>query len=419
MQLTTRRESFCGDDSGQILLLTVLSLTALLGVGALVLDASFMYGKRNRLSAAADAAAKSAGIEMFRNAGVTQASLEAFADQQVSAHGFTPQRSGGTTAVVVNRGPSMGAFAGNANYVEVIVSEATSTFFASVLGLTSMTPGARAVAGLTSSGACLIVLGTGTTALSIGNTTIDMPGCTVEDGGNLETTNINADINASSISVGGTCTGTGCPNMGNMQTGVLTPPTDPLAGLPSPANPGSCSAVTPTVGSTLSPGCYSNITFPLKGSYALDPGIYYMTGPMLLDATGVILSGTGVMFYFSGSAATGPCVVGVTAGCISVGNNAELHLSAPTSGTYTGILMFQDPLNHLNVDFYGNNPEYDLQGALYLPGADVYFRNGLGYTTTCMLLVARTFFINNGNGSFSNSCPGFGGSPIKSSGIVE
>src|SRR5215210_2462762 len=95
-----------GQESGQILVLTAVSMIALLGISALTLDASFMYAKRNRLHAAADAAAKSGAIEVIRNAGVSQSSLETFADQQVAANGFVSTRLGGTTSVVINHGPA-------------------------------------------------------------------------------------------------------------------------------------------------------------------------------------------------------------------------------------------------------------------------------------------------------------------------
>ena len=55
-------------ESGQILVLTTVSMIALLGIMALTLDTSFMFEKRNRLHTAADAAAKSAAIEIIRNA---------------------------------------------------------------------------------------------------------------------------------------------------------------------------------------------------------------------------------------------------------------------------------------------------------------------------------------------------------------
>ena len=56
LQFTRPRPSRC--ESGQILVLTTVSMIAVMGIMALSLDASFMFEKRNRLHAAADAAAR-------------------------------------------------------------------------------------------------------------------------------------------------------------------------------------------------------------------------------------------------------------------------------------------------------------------------------------------------------------------------
>jgi Flp pilus assembly protein TadG len=53
-------------ERGQILILTAISMTALIGMAGLSVDTSFMYDKRNRLSAATDAAAKTAALEVHR-----------------------------------------------------------------------------------------------------------------------------------------------------------------------------------------------------------------------------------------------------------------------------------------------------------------------------------------------------------------
>ena len=371
-------------------------MIALLGITALTLDASFMFAKRNQLHAAADAAAKSAAIEVLRNSAISQASLEAFADQQVGAHGFVSSRLGGTTSVVINRGPASGPFAGNVNYVEAILSEATSTFFGKILGFVSMTPLASAVAGAGNPGNCMVIL----EDLSIGNTTITMNGCGVAVGDDLEGSNPNATINGTPtppVGVTGTCTGS-CGAMGTMTTGAPAP-IDPLAGLAAPTNPGGCIA---GVAATLNPGCYTTIAASVT---TLNPGIYYVTGK--IDIAN--LSGTGVMIYLTGS------------GQLTADNNSEIHLSAPTSGTYTGIAIFQDPANTANFEVK-NGFTLDVNGAIYMPGVDVEFKNALTFTAgTCNLFIAKSLTIKNGNGSISNTgCAGaFGGAAFLTASIAQ
>ena len=67
------------------------------------------------------------------------------------------------------------------------------------------------------------------------------------------------------------------------------------------------------------------------------------------------------------------------AGQITSGNNNALHLSAPTSGPYTGIAIFQDPSDTQNFDVK-NTFTLDVTGAIYMPGADVDIKNHLSFT---------------------------------------
>jgi hypothetical protein len=388
-------------ESGSILILTALSMVVLLGIAALALDVSFMYDKRNRLHAAADAGAKSAAFELQRNFSISLTDLRTFANQQVSAHGFNPA---GTTSVVVNHPPASGAFIGNLGYVEVIVSEPTSTFFGKILGWASMTPGARAVAGTSNNLACIITLkasGTSPYSLEIGNTTMTLNGCGVADGGDLNGANPNSRINGTpmpSVGIVGSCYNN-CGNMGSLTTGAPTP-TDPLAGLPAYPNPGGCIA---GVAPTLSPGCYTTIATSVT---KLNPGVYYVTGKLDVATN---LTGTDVMIYLTGG------------GYISIGNNNALHLSAPRSGTYTGIAIFQDPSDSHAFDVR-NNSDLDVNGAIYMPGVDVDINNSLSFiNTNCTLFIAHSLNIRNGNGSMSNAgCAAtFGGAAFLSVSIAE
>ena len=149
-------------ERGQILIVTVLSMTVLLGMAALSIDASFMYDRRNVLHAAADAAAKSVAAELQRNSGLTATDARNFANQQVVAHGLVPGACGttatGIAGVCLNFPPATGPFAGTPGYVEATVSEVTPTFFGYVLGFVSATPGGRAVAGISASPNCLVAL---------------------------------------------------------------------------------------------------------------------------------------------------------------------------------------------------------------------------------------------------------------------
>jgi Flp pilus assembly protein TadG len=386
------------NQDGQILVLTTVSMVALLGVMALSLDASFMFEKRNRLHAAADAAAKSAAYEIIRNPTVALTSLEKFADQQVIAHGFLPTRQGGTTSVVVNHGPSAGPFAGNVNYVEAVVSESTSTFFAQILGWFSMTPLATAVAGAGNPGACMILK----EDLTIGNTTLTLNGCGVAVGDDLIGENPNSRITGTPlppVGVTDSCSGP-CGQMGDLTMGAPLPD-DPLLGLAAPTAPDPATCVAGT-GATLNAGCYTGIAASVT---TLNSGIYYVTG--IVDIGN--LSGNNVLIYLA------------PGGRLQAGNNQQLHLTGRTSGPYTGIAIFQDPSNTSNFDA-ANHFTLDVNGAIYMPGADVDFANHLTFTAgACNMFIAKSLKIRNGSGSVSNTgCAAmFGGAAFLTASIAQ
>lgn len=143
-------------EEGTIVLLMALITPVLLGFMALTIDVGFMYDTRNRLYAAADAAAKSAALEIQRvvNAGgsADNANINAYAlhviNEQITA-GYLPANT--AEAPIIRRCSDAGAtcttYAGNPNFVEVILRAPTPMLFGHMVGFTEMTPSARAVAG--------------------------------------------------------------------------------------------------------------------------------------------------------------------------------------------------------------------------------------------------------------------------------
>lgn len=423
-------------ERGQILVFTAVSLVALMGISALSIDASFMYDKRNRLYAAADAAAKTGAIEVQRTPSLSQMDLEAFGNQQVTANGFNPA---GPATLTIRRCSDPSAtcsapYSGNSNFVEAIVSEPTATFFGRVLGWLTATPGARAVAGPGPGPNCLVLLKDVAGApetLDIGLMNINMPNCGLVVNGNLNTNppTKNDAINAQSIGVHLTCLGPACPQPRQV-LGVPASP-DPLLGkYTRPANPGGClPAIEPT--SPLDPGCYTTIQ-KNGGLLTLNSGIFYVPGPILIGNNTTVRSqgfpnSGGVLIFLAGAApGAAQCDDMATAGCIDVRNGPKFELNAMMSGPYSALLMWQAGTaatpNRYNATFDGNmgiSDHYDLRGAMYFPDANVSFRNGLNATNDCMLFVAWSLKIVNGSGDFSNVCAGFGGSPLRTVSMAE
>lgn len=394
-----------GNQRGSIVVVVAVMLPVLLTLSALTFSASYAYDKRNQLAAAADAAAKAGALEVWRNGSVTDSELVLFGREEARRQGLN---MAGSIVVDVHRCTTAGATCtapyNTASFVEAIVSETTSTFFGSLIPGT-LTPRARAVAGSSASPHCLIALApvSGTATISIGNSAINMPNCSAVASGNISGANPNAEINAESVAVSGTCSGT-CGGFDDLQQNA-PPPTDPLASLPVPSNPGGCAA---TSASSLSAGCYTDITVNNNSTTTLAPGIYYVTGTIDIGNNSSLLGPSGVMLYLAPGAA------------INFGNHVNLTLSAPTSGTYAGVAFFQDRANG-NSFAPGNNATLDITGAFYAPAATVSIANSIGSGSSgCMQLIVYRLSINNGNGALDDaSCSELGGSALKSVAMAE
>ncbi len=385
------------NERGSILILTALSMVTLLGMVALVLDGSRMYEDRNRLSSAADAAVRSAALERRRD---PSANLMAFANRELTLHGIDPT----TTTVVVTSPPSSGAFVGRAGYLELTVSRPSSTIFATILGVLSMTSTVRAVAGTTGGGYCLITLapvGSTPPGLSIGNSTLSMPNCAIGLAGDLVGNNPNSTIVASAITIGaGYCTGR-CSNMGTVTVNA-PPPTDPFAGQLAPISHGACTAA-PATGVIPSGVCYSSLS--ITGTRTIAAGTTYFTGPITLG-NNATLTGSGVTLVLDNGAS------------ITGGQHNTIQLSAPTAGTYPGVVIYQ-PASNSNPAAFQNNSTVDLDGAVYMPSADFSARNSFSSSSDCTLFVVRTFTLENGNGALNNACTTFGSSPAQGISLAE
>jgi hypothetical protein len=151
----------------------------------------------------------------------------------------------------------------------------------------------------------------------------------------------------------------------------------------------------------LSPGCYKN-GLDIKGTANLSPGTYYIDGSSFKVNSGAIINGTGVTIILTSASAS---TSGSSVATIDINGGATLNLSAPTSGTYAGVLIYQDRrADDSGTEKINGNATTFLQGAMYLPSREVQFTGTSGMSTTCLQLVSRRVIFT-GNNSISNSCP--------------
>jgi hypothetical protein len=368
------------DESGQTIILAALCMPLLLGFVGLAVDAGLMFRAEREMQTAADSAAI-AGAEELNYGDVTAA-----AKADAARNGVTDGKNGAT--VTVNNPPLSGPSAGNSGSVEVIVSTSQTTYFMSVLNQGPMNVIGRAVAGHSPTRNCIFTLGTSGTDISVSNgVNIQIPGCSVFSNSNSSTSLQvvgGATLNAQAVNlVGGYTVNNGGHLTPSTPAQGVAPQTDPLAYLAPPSfTSGSCLAnpnlgygshtIGPSAGGTI---CYNGLTIANGGTATLKPGVYVINGQLNL-AGGTTTTGTGVTFYFP------------PGGSVSISNGITFNLTAPTSGTYNGILFYQDRSNANGV-FIEGGANSVLNGILYFPDANLTLENGTS-TTSYATVISKT-----------------------------
>jgi Flp pilus assembly protein TadG len=411
-------------ESGQVLPLTAVSLGVLMAFLALALDvAQFLYTKR-QLQVAADAAALAGAIEIDYCDGAADCTLMKNAVQSaIQENGYsaltmvtqcgTLSNSGLT--VQLNNGPcALGAAdpnSGDTKYVEVVASEPRAAFFAGLFGFPSVRITSRAEASLTSSPFCGYILSPNApdAMLINGNATLTATCGIMVDSNSTQAAVFNGSttVSTSATDVVGNVLNNGNNSISpSPATGVAGLP-DPLAGMQMPTV-GSCDYTNYIVNGgakssvTLNPGTYCGSTIFNGANYTVtfSPGTYVFTGSMIANG-GVTLAGTGVTFYFS-------------SGSLTMNGNSHVDLTAPTSGTYAGMLYLQSSTDSSTVILNGDTTSA-WQGTFYAPDAQLTL-NGGNKNAAYTLFVVNTL-TENGNDDFAigsdySSLP-HGQSPIK------
>jgi len=409
-RLCVGRMKVLRDESGNVVVLAALSITMLLSFLAFAIDVGNLFFTQSRLQTLADSAAMAGALEasacasgspncaVVQEAATTAITEGGSASPTVFTQCAAPSGTG--LLLTVNNGPcalgSSDPNNGNASYVEAVVAEQKSTFFARIFGVDTVLVSARAEAGKSTANPCLLVTGTTnqTLTLNSGASIKDAVGSScgvwvnssssgtclggtpavMEDSG--------ATVNVGSYDVHGNVCDNGGSYTPTPTTGATTV-ADPFAAevtagtLSVPTTTGMTTYTPSPIGSntTLSAGYYpSGITFN-GGTYTvtLNPGVYYMGGAVVIDGS-VTLTGTGVTIYLaSGSSLT-------------MNSAATVNLSAPTSGNQAGMLIWQASSN-TNAMILDSGSSASWGGAIYIPGTGAQLTLNGGSTAAAFGMV--------------------------------
>jgi hypothetical protein len=364
-----------------VTVIVAFAVPLIVGAGGLAVETSFDYVSQSHLQSAADAAAYAAGIEKVASSPMD--TVRAAATQQANANGWTSS----TGTLTVNSPPATGPNANAANAVEVLMTQNAPRFFTALFSSQPVALSARSVAlTVTAANACILALNpSASKAVQVqGNSTLTLTACDVmSDSVASDAINVwgSGQMSADcAVSVGGVnnnggMTLTGCPSAITQAPRVG----DPFASLAAPS-PGSTRNIpngSNPHGLSLLPGSYSG-GMDLSGDVTLAPGTYYVTGGDFRINANANVSGSGVTIFM----ASGSQVV--------MNGNAHVSISAPTSGTYSGILFYGDRNATSGSNTFNGDASSQLTGDLYFPTQQVSYLGNFSGINGCTQIIADT-----------------------------
>lgn len=403
---------FLASERGSVAIMLGVSLSVMMGIVALGTEMTFVLYKQRQMQAAADSAALGAATALSKGYPADFA-LEARA---IAATGGFVNGAGGAT-VTINKPPLTGSNAGVATAIEVIITQPQALRLVSLFSAATFNVNARAVALKGASGSfCAMSTDTGSsTGISVSNgATVNFNQCglavngsgssalSVVGGATLNVLSVTA-VGQAHVSNGGRINATDGVQINQPAT------SDPYAGIATPASAG-CANNNKSIGwaattQYLTPGTYcGGLSVGNGATVHFNPGTYYIKSGSFTLGGGATVTGSGVTIVLTRN----------TSGyaTASIANGVNVTLSAPTSGTLSGILFFSDrdaPTSGSNNIAGGATVKFT--GALYFPTQRAVYSNGATTTATCTQLIAwRITFA--GGVSFNNDCGSAGTSPI-------
>jgi len=398
MNISRLMKRLLRDRSGNALVIVAATAPLLIAASAIGLDTIQVTLAKRQLQRAADSAAMAGAYTVAQSKPPQAAVTRDIELNNVLVLKGDP---------VVENAPLTGPYAGNSRAVKVKLKADRSVPFISFFTGSAIEIEVEATAALTFSGEmCVISLeSTAVTGVSFaGNTNVNL-GCGVSSN-STSSQAIVADGSSRVVASPVAAVG-GVPGSSSYvgQT-LLLPNTlkqeDPFKTLPDPVIPSPCSpelTVQPNQTRTITEGCYQGMD--IKGTLVMEPGTYVINGGSLKFGALSNVTGTGVTFILTSSnAVSNPGSIAT----IDMHGSAVLDIKAPSSGTYAGVVMYQDRRATLsNVHINGNSASR-FQGAFYFPSQQITFNGNTGMQTRCIQFVARRMVFS-GNSNIENKCP--------------
>jgi len=432
------------DKRGNIATMTVLLIVPLTAIMALGTESGGWYLIQRAEQNAADAAALAAATNGYGNPSGTTYIGEA---KVVSSNlGFTDAAN--NTTVLVSNTDNSDAACASACY-SVTISRKVPFYLGQITGYggnTTVNGGAAVTVAAKSvvlppgsaTGYCMVGLGTSGNAITLsGGNGTDLTGCNMASNSGLKCNGINSDYG---VQFGDAVTSSNCGTQ--PRTGVQYKPDLSTYNFTTNASLLGTGSYTNTCGTPGNPYHYlgdpnfstftnNNVTSDVNWA---SPSVHVVCGDLKITGNRTIttavpdgtvllivngqlnlpnttdwLNATGLTIIFTGTA-------GDTHNKFPTGNGT-LNYSAPTSGTWKGIALYQDPAlvnnnptkcngsSDLNWCSAGNSPGIYITGLIYMPKAEIDITGSINHQQNgfaCFSTIALTIVMSGTNDIFAN-----------------
>ena len=385
------------DLHGNVLMIVTLSLIPIIGTAGLAVDAAQWISWKRDLHSAADAGAIAGALAMKNGEDVNTVVNKVLSVN--TQHTYTID--------AIETPPTAGEFAGRNGMVRVVLSVSQPLPFSSLFLSTAPTISVEAVAeGSSEVPNCMIALDTASVGLTVsGSARVDM-NCGMASNSNFDATaSGNNTIKAGALSAVGTVNATGGVSADTAIHNNSAPAVDPYAGLfPNPNQVCNNWPLMSGSPNQLSPGCYRGIQVQSNATLTLLPGTYYLGEKGLSVGGNATVIGNGVTLIFTNTSSPfNPNKIGT----FGAQGTSNIQLTAPTSGTYAGVIMIQDartvPSNQNRMLITGDSGSV-FDGTIYAPTNAVTFSGNSSMSTDCLQIIA-TYITFTGNTTVRNNCP--------------
>jgi Flp pilus assembly protein TadG len=393
---------FLGNQDGSYIISAAFLLPVVIGATGLGTEAGLWYYKHQNLQSAADAAAVSAATAYYAQGSNAKLSVEA--DAVTPSYGLVDGANGVT--VTTNQPPKSGSYSATSDAVEVVIQQVQARLFSALWNSDPVILTARAVAVPTGGSGCTLALDPSASGAvtAQGSTGVALNECSLFANSNdpsALTVGGSATISSVAVGVTGGISGQSNITAKSIKTGQ-SPLADPYADMSYDPYPGCTQhnfSAKSTV--TINQGVYcGGITLNAGANVTLNPGVYYLDQGSLKVNGGATLRGDGVTIVFTSS-------TGHNYATADINGNANINLTAPTSGPTAGIVMFGDRDMPTGTAFkLDGGATQSFGGAIYLPKGAVDYAGGSNANAQCTQIVADTISFT-GNSNLANQCSNY------------